>query len=249
MRLSRMRLSLVALAWIAVANLLVGGGRLAAGQDAENESPPAQVRRPLSKDPPGMKRLVPDADVWIDPANHRVVLDGSVCLREGQLEMFACPKGTKEHEAIVAVDTKAYPVHAALLAVGALAGKPAQFQPKYTPATGTEIDITVVWTDKNGTVHRDRAQDWIINANTDRPMESPWVFGGSGFWEDEASGQKYYMAEAGDFICVSNFPSAMLDLPVESSQANDALLFKANPKRVPPLGTRVRLVLTPKLKK
>ncbi len=207
------------------------------------------IKRALAKDPPGMKRLMPGYDVWIDPANKRVVLDGTVCLREGQLEMFACTKGTKEHESVVAADTKAYAVHAGLLAVGAQVGTPAQFQPTYKPATGSEIDISVIWTDKNGTVHRDRAQDWIKNVKTGKAMEYPWVFAGSGFWQDPDGGAKRYMAEAGDFICISNFPSAMLDLPVESSQSNEELLFQAYTEHIPPLGTRVRLVLTPKLKK
>jgi hypothetical protein len=163
--------------------------------------------------------------------------------------MFACPRGTKEHESIVAADTLAHAVHAALLAVGAKAGTPVQYQPNYKPATGTEIDVEIVWTDKNGTVHRDRAQDWIKNVKTGKPLEHPWVFAGSGFWVDEVTGQKSYLAESGDFICVSNFPSAMLDLPVESSQANESLLYEAFTDHIPPVGTRVRLVLTPKLKK
>ena len=209
---------------------------------------PAEARRALAKDPPGMKRLMSGYDVWIDPKNHRVVLDGTVCLREGQLEMFACPKGTKEHESIVAVDSKAYVVHAGLLAVGAQPGTPAQFQPTYKPATGSEIDITVIWTDRNGEVHRDRAQDWVRNVKTRKAMEYPWVFAGSGFWQDEVTGEKHYLAESGDFICISNFPTAMLDLPVASSQANDELVYQAFTEHIPPLGTRVRLVLAPKAK-
>jgi hypothetical protein len=207
------------------------------------------AKRAPAKDPPGMKRLMPGYDAWIDPANKRVVVDGDVCLREGQLEMFACPRGTKEHESIVAADTLAYPIHAALLAVGAEVGSPVQYQPEYKPAAGTEVDIQIVWKDKSGNVHHDRAQDWIRDIKTGKSLEHPFVFAGSGFWEDEATGTKTYLAESGDFICVSNFPSAMLDLPVESSQANEALVYEAFTERVPPVGTRVRLVLTPKAKK
>ena len=116
---------------------------------------------------------MPDYDVWIDPTNKRVVVNGTICLREGQLEMFSCPKGTKEHEAIVAADTKAYAVHAALLAIGAQPGSPAQFDPVYKPAAGQEIEITVVWTDSKGNVHRDRAQDWILNAKTGKDARYP----------------------------------------------------------------------------
>jgi hypothetical protein len=203
----------------------------------------------LSKDPPGMKRLAPQYDLWIDPVNKRVVVDGSIVLREGQLEMFACPKGTKEHEAVVALDSKAHLVHTALLAVGAQSGTPVQFTPDYQPATGTEVDVTAIWTDKNGVVHRDRAQDWVRNVKTGKAMEFSWVFAGSGFWKDPGSGQEHYMAESGDLICVSNFPSATLDLPVESSQATESLLYQAFTDHIPPIGTRVRVVLTPKLNK
>jgi hypothetical protein len=37
----------------------------------------------------------------------------------------------------------------------------------------------------------------------------------------------------------------MLDLPIESSQANDELLFEVFAGRVPPRGTAVDLVLGP----
>ncbi len=215
---------------------------------AEVEPTKTEVPKKLSKDPPGMKRLQPDADVWIDPKNKRVVMDGVVCLRAGTLEMLACIKGTKEHESILAIDTKAYPVHAALLAVGAKAGSPVRFQPKYEPATGTPVDITLVWKDEQGKEHHARAQDWIRNLRTRKPFEYSWVFAGSGFFEDE-DGQKHYLAEGGDFICVSNFPGAMLDVPVESSQGTADLLFEAYTEHIPPRGTKVRMVLTPRLEK
>ena len=50
--------------------------------------------------------MTKDYDMWIDPKRKAVIVDGQVCLREGQLEMFACPKGSKEHESIVSVNAK-----------------------------------------------------------------------------------------------------------------------------------------------
>lgn len=226
------------------------GSRAAAADSPADSQGPGEAqpaaRRPLSKDPPGMKRLSPEYDVWIDSVKKRVVMDGTVCLRQGTLEMFACLKGTKEHESVVFVDTQAYIVHAGLLAVGAKPGSPARFQPDYQPAKGTPIDITCIWTDEKGTVHREPAQQWVRNAHTQQALDRTWVFAGSGFYTDETTGQKHYLAEGGDFICVSNFPGAMLDLPVESSQANQDLLFEAFTEHIPPRGTRVRLVLTPR---
>jgi hypothetical protein len=196
-------------------------------------------------DLPGLKRVAKDYDIWLDLKRKAVVVDGEVCLREGQLEMFACPKGTKEHESVVALNAKPQLVHAALLAVGAKSGTPVKFDPEYQPAMGQVIDIFVLWKDEQGKNQKMRAQEWIKHAKTGKPMPYNWVFAGSGFWKDD-DGKEYYYADGGDFICVSNFPSAMLDLPVESSQANATLLFLANTENIPPKGTKIRLVLIPR---
>lgn len=218
--------------------------------DAEvDATKPAKPSLPKLPAPSGAKKLSPDFDVWIDPKEGIVICGGEVCLREGYLEMFSCTKNTKEHEAIVSANTQAYLVHAALLSLGAKAGHPAIFVPKYQPAEGTEIEVEVHWHDAQGKAQKARAQDWIQDMKTDKPMKYPFVFGGSRFWKDPDTGKEYYQAEGGDFVCVSNFGTAMLDLPVESSQSNDCLEFKAFTERIPPVGTPVRLIFRPKLEK
>lgn len=201
---------------------------------------------PLVEHPERLKRLNPQQPLWLDPEGKRVVMIGQVCQTDAPLEVFACLKETKEHEAILSVDVQAYQVHAALLAIGARVGHPVQWDPKYVPATGSVIEVTVHWKDAQGKPHSARAQDWIRDVRTKRAMEHEWVFAGSRFWEDPETGQRHYEAETGEFICVSNFSNAMLDLPIESSQANSALLFEAFTERIPPLGTPVTIVLKPK---
>lgn len=211
----------------------------------------SQTGKPLpSKLPPpeGAKAFPKPDVVWIATNEKKVYVDGYVSLREGMLEMFACPVGTKEHESVVAVFSRAQTIHAALLAVGAEVGHPAGFRPKFRPASGAEIEIEVRWQDAEKKWHSTRAQQWVRDIQTGKPMTQPWVFAGSGFWKDEETGREYYQAEAGDLICVSNFSTATLDIPVESSQGNDGLLFEANTDEIPHLGTPVRLVLTPKPK-
>jgi hypothetical protein len=204
--------------------------------------------KPGETTPDGLMRLSKTHDVWLDTKRKAVVIDGEVCLREGQLEMFACPKGTKEHESIVALNCLPEEVHAGLLAAGAKPGTPVKFDPKYVPATGPIIDVTVLWRDEKGQRREAKAQDWIKHAKTGKSMEYDWVFAGSGFWKDEETGKQHYQANGGDFICVSNFPTATLDLPVESSQANAELLFHAFTEKIPPRGTKVRVVLMPRKK-
>jgi hypothetical protein len=193
----------------------------------------------------GLTRLGPA--VWVDTKRKHVVLEGRVAMRRGPpLELFACLKGTKEHESIVSVPTKAFMVHAALLAVGAKPGRPVQFEPAYTPASGDRIDIEVRWIDLDGDHKSAKAQDWIRDTRTGKAMAHSWVFGGSGTSVNPATGQKVYWADAGgELICVSNFSSALLDLPIHSSADASALLFEALTKNIPPVGTRVRLVLCP----
>ena len=199
--------------------------------------------------PKGLKQMPKPNRCWVDMKQRQVVVDGYISLREGMLEMFACPVGTKEHESIVAVYSWAQVVHAALLAVGAEKGTPVKFRPKFQPPTGTEIEIEVRWLDKNKKWKSARAQDWVKNARTGKAMKHPWVFAGSGFWKDEENGREYYMGDSGDFICVSNFSTATLDVPTRSSDVSGGLLFETFTKKIPLLGTPIRLVLKPKLKK
>jgi hypothetical protein len=191
-------------------------------------------------------RLAKDFDIWLDQERKQLIVDGKVVLREGLLEMFACPKQTKEHESIVAVNCKAQFVHAGLLALGAEPGQTVKFDPEYRPASGPEVEVWVLWKDEGGN-HRVRAQEWIQHVKSGKALEYPFVFAGSGFHVDETTGEKFYLADGGDFICVSNFTTATLDLPVASSQANADLTFRAFSERIPPIGTPVRLVLAPKL--
>ena len=194
--------------------------------------------------PPGMTRLAKDARIWIDTKNKRLVVDGYVALRIGQLEMFACPAGTKEHESVVGLLTKAQYVHAGLLAIGAKPGSPVKFEPKYTPAHGSKIKIEILYVSDKGEKKRVVAQDWVRQVGTEKTLDMDWVFAGSGLWKDPDTGKEQYLAESGDLICVSNFTTATLDLPVRSSQANSSLLFVAFTDRIPPEQTPVRLVLT-----
>ncbi|MBM3999840.1 MAG: hypothetical protein FJ297_09935 [Planctomycetes bacterium] len=222
------------------------GSRAGASEPPAGAEAGASVDVPDEIDTAGMVRLSKKNAIWIDRKRKWVVMDGRVCLKRGTLEMFACLTGTKEHESVVAVEARAFEAHAALVAVGAKPGKPAVFTPKYEPASGTEIDVWVLWKDADGKPRRARARDWVRNTRTKESLSHPWVFSGSSFWKDPRTGQSLYQADAGDFICVSNFPTATMDLTIESSQAEGEWLFEAFTERIPEPKTPVRLVLVPR---
>ncbi len=177
----------------------------------------------------------------------RVLVSAEVCLREGQLEQLMCRKQTKEHEAILTADVDARHIHAALIAAGAKEGSPVRFAPKYRPASGTTIKVSVQYKDKDKLV-TEPAQSWIKNAKDNKPLQSDWVFAGSRFVKNPLDdGKEYYLANDGDLICVSNFETALLDLPINSPKDNADLIFVTNSERIPPLGTKVVVVLEPVL--
>ena len=185
----------------------------------------------------------------MDKERKEVIVGGRVVLDKGPIEVFACLEKTKEHEAIVATRSTARLVHAALLAIGLEPGSPVKFDPEHVPATGPAVSVRLRWKDAAGKEHEAQAQEWIRNAQTGRQLDADWVFAGSVFWQDPTDGIEYYQADGGDLICVSNFPTAMLDLPVESSQENAELLFEVFAGRVPPPDTEIDLILSAKNEK
>lgn len=230
-------------------SLLVAAAALAAPilpTPARAEEPSAPVATPEADRHPDLRRLSTTEDIWIDPIRKEVVVGGAIALDRGMIEVFACPRHTKEHEAIVATAASARLMHAALLAIGLEPGRPVAFDPEYSAAQGPAVEVIVRWNDETGRLQQRRAQELIRSTTTKRQLDADWVFAGSVFWKDPSDGQEYYQADGGDMICVSNFPTAMLDLPLESSQANEALMFEVFEDRVPPRGTEVELVLSAK---
>jgi hypothetical protein len=258
-------LSLVALVGLAV--LVAGGGRPAAPTAAAQ--PPAQPD-PRAKD----AEPLPDFPL-LDPKNKVVALNPArtlfaevapgekakvvrvgivceICLREGPLEVFLCRKGTKEHEAIVRADLDGQLIHSALNAAGAKEGTPTQFvnptteKAEYRPATGTKIKVTVHYR-KDGKLHTHPAQEWVWNAKAKKPMEHGWVFAGSQLIRDPDNPDRkpFYGANSGEFISISNFPYSMLEVPADIDRDDANLMFEAKTARLPPLLSKVWVILQP----
>lgn len=213
-------------------------------QLAEEETPEVQT----IDIPDSWWRLSKEQEIWIDNKAKQVIVAGQICLREGALELFACPRRTKEHESVISVNALASQVHACFLALGADPGSPVQWQPEYKPATGPVIKIEVLWKE-NGEIVRRNARDMVRNFETKEPLQMDWVFGGSQVYEDPREGVRIYYGDSGELVCVSNFSTATMDLPIRSTESNDNLLFEANTPNIPEVGTKVYMVFTPVLDK
>jgi hypothetical protein len=145
--------------WLLVVALCAFAGRTDLSVGFEGEPSAGGPR--TEKAPPPIVPLNKQKTVLLDVAGKRLLLKTKVVLHEGVLEMLCCLTQTKEHESILAVDAKAYVIHAGLLSLGAKPGKPVQFDPKFQPPTGQAIDVFLQWSDKDSKLQRVRAQDWI----------------------------------------------------------------------------------------
>jgi len=204
----------------------------------------AEFARQTIEIPGDWVRMSTENHIWADEKNKRVIVRGATCLDRGLLEMFACPRDTKEHEAIISIHAKAVEAHTILLAFGINPGRPMLWFEKYYPVSGPVMNIEVWWTDKDNKLVKRRAQDMILNRDTGKPMKSDFVFGGSEQVFDPYTKKHDYLADFGPFINVANQPDAMIDVSIESSDEAQGALFEANTKNLPPVNTKVYIVIS-----
>jgi hypothetical protein len=175
----------------------------------------------------------------------RILVPATVCLTKGPLELLLTRKNTKEHEAVFAAEIDARALKSALMAAKAKEGKPVSFDPKYVPATGQVINISVEYTLRGKTISVP-AQEFILNVNTKQILTHNWVFAGSKLVPNPLDPKRpSFLANDGDVVCVSNFESALLDLPIRSSKEAADLSFEANTAKIPPVGTKVTIIFEP----
>jgi len=218
--------------WLIVMPLLVGHVT-----DVHPATPP-----PIEPDP-SWKSL--GESLWFDPNQKILVIQARVVLREGPLEHLLCLKATKEHESILATDASPRRIHAGLLLTGAEPGHPARFVPKFEPPAGSPVAIDLLW-NEGGETRREDARLWVVDSQLGTPLKPDWVFAGSELYTDPISKQVVYAAEEGDLITVANFANAILDVPIASSAHDADRVFIASKERIPPVGTRVFLLLYPR---
>ena len=92
------------------------------------------------------------------------------------------------------------------------------------------------------------AQQWVAQCKTKKDLDQDWVFAGSKLIpnpEDEKKPPIYLAHNDGAFICISNVPSAMLDLPIDSPKGVEDRGFDTFEQRIPAIGTEVTLILEP----
>ncbi len=230
--------------WMLAAALVLSFS--AAGCDGDPSArPDGQAKGPK---PGESKKVTVGKNVFLEVHGdkRRVLVSSTVCLRKGSLELFLCRKQTKEHEAILSADVDARDIRAALTIAGGKPGATVKYRPEFKAAHGSKVKVTLQYEQKGKLVSMP-AQQWVKNGRTGKDLEFDWVFAGSGFVPNPFDKTKpdHFLANDGDLICISNFESALLDLPFNSPQEDANLEFEANSDRIPDLDTKVVVILEP----
>jgi hypothetical protein len=219
---------------------------------APSQAAPNKNDQPQPRPEPEAKKVELKKNIFIETQGdkRRVLINAVVCNRQTILEQLLTKKGQKEHEAILSAEIDARDLHTVLMVAGAEPGSTVVTRPKFMPPTGTLVKIFLEY-EKDGKKVRVRAQEWIRNIKTKKELHTDWVFAGSHLIPDPFDKKKKpaYAANFGDVICISNFDSALLDVPFDSPKDNDDLAFEAHTERIPAEKTAVLVILEPALEK
>jgi len=193
--------------------------------------------------------------IEVDARAHRVTVKGYVCLEDGILEFLAVVAGGREYESVLALKCKPSGLHTALILAG---GKPGDLDPAFMedirvlpdgvkPAgrPGDRFNVTVRW-QENGKAHEAPAYTFLLSRKTGRPPEpTPFVFTGSYFLKNEATGQEHYMADLDGGLIATFFDlGSILNMPVAEGNPyrGEQLGFALNKDVVPPKDTQVQVI-------
>jgi hypothetical protein len=219
--------------------LLIAGAALA--------EPPATRPAPIAQSAPAT-RPAPEIrpfqhGVGIDWKNRAVHVDARVVLRSGPLEFLAC-FGGKEHESILRLEASATHIYLALGLVGLQPGRPPRWDPDrqaYLPAEGDLVDLWIEF-EEDGATRRVSGFDWTRAVEYGQPPAArPWVFAGSKTGPDGM----LVADRTGEGAAVVDMPSSLLALARNYSSSNAELWLEADAAAIPPVNTRVRVILAP----
>lgn len=100
------------------------------------------------------------------------------------------------------------------------------------------IELGVEW-EEDGKTRGAKLREWISHGSTGKPMTAdPWVYGGSGIYEGK------FMAESsGDIAAIFLSNTALINFSGKDNNSDEVWL--PFPKRVPPEGTKVTVVIAP----
>lgn len=123
---------------------------------------------------------------------------------------------------------------------GSLSGTFPEVAPEVKAAA--RLELAIEW-EQDGKPRRAKLNDWIAHGSNGQPMPAadPWVYGGSKIHDG-----KFQAELTGNLIAIFINDTALINYSGKDNRSDEVWL--PFPKRVPPEGTKVTVVIAPHLK-
>lgn len=230
---------------------------LALAQDRSPVEPkslpaPDQAVEPVT---PSVKKL--DAtryqigEVIFDQKSREIRFPTKVNMTEGLLEYLIVHQNGKVHESLLSTEVSPTHLNLAFTLLRYTPSKELYPLPNETGGTSSNypdvpadvkaaarVSVEVEWTE-DGKTRRIPVNEWIQHAVKLTSMPAgPWVYGGSAF-----NGGIFAAESSGDIAAIFLSMEALVNYPGDDN--NDDMVWTPFPKRVPPEGTNVTVIIAP----
>ena len=189
--------------------------------------------------------------VIFDQKTREIRFPTQVNLTEGLLEYLIVHQNGKVHEALLSTEISPTHLNLAFTLLHYSPSKELYPLPNETGGTSNNfpevpaevkatarVTIDVEWT-AEGKVRRVPVNEWIQHSVTSAAMPAgPWVFGGSDFHEG-----KFVAETTGDIAAIFLSMAALINYPGDDNADDTA--WAPFPKRIPPEGTNVTVIIAP----
>ncbi|MDP3849362.1 MAG: YdjY domain-containing protein [Luteolibacter sp.] len=189
--------------------------------------------------------------VTFDQKTREIRFPTTVNMTEGLLEFIVVHANGKIHESLLITDISPthlnlaftllrYPPSHELYPLPSDTGGASGDFPEVAPEikAAARITIDVEWKGGDQT-RRLPVNDWIQHAVKTTAMPAgPWVYGGSFIYDGQYSPEM-----SGDIAAIYTAPSALINYPGDDK--HDDTVWLPFPKRVPPVGTKVTVIIAP----
>lgn len=154
------------------------------------------------------------------------------------LEVLICTEHGKTHEALFRTKVSPTYLNVAFKLIGCHGGKPRAGVGRPEIPVGSPVEIEVKWTTEQGKQETIEPEAWIWNHKSKAPMKpTHWTYTGSMFHMGK------FMAQAtGTIVNLYVDPSTLVEPPIPEVQ--DDTVFGVYEKAVPPVGTKVEIIIT-----
>jgi hypothetical protein len=193
--------------------------------------------------------------VVVDTAAKVVQVPCRVNMRRGMIEFLAVASEGKLHESVLLAEAEPLHIHLALMLVGLDPGRGAQYHGDLAPPSGPGVEARVEWyaPSSHGSAPAEsppgsteavrlcsaRLEQFAWDILARRPMPPvAWLFTGA-----VPPGRAPRTEEERSVVATFRDPDAVLTNPLPTG-ADDSV-YKANERLIPPVGTRVTLLLRP----